>query len=129
MRARAFRILCIEDNPDLLDDLVTELRDDGFDVDVAPDGVEGLRRILEGGIHLVFCDIQLPGIDGLCLLRKLGASGRPVPVVVLLTAYGDEETRTKALRLGARAVMVKPIEYDDVLNFARSVGRCALPCQ
>lgn len=110
-------VLCIEDEPDLREDLVHELREAGYEVVEAGDGPSGLGRIRAGGIALVYCDVQLPGMDGFALLEELGKDqDKAHPPVVLLTAYGDAAARQRATELGARGVLVKPVDYDSVLR-------------
>lgn len=64
-------------------------------------------------------DIQLPGISGLELQRKLMAIGNPVPIV-FVTAHGSEENRQQALESGAAAVLSKPVRRDELLNIVGS---------
>ncbi|QJQ32580.1 response regulator [Sphingomonas lacunae] len=121
-RAKA-KILCIEDDPHLREDLVHELREAGYAVCEALDGQSGLDIIRKGGISLVYCDVQLPGMDGFGVLEHLRAWPEPDtrPPVVLLTAYGDGPARQRAADLGARSLLVKPVDYDEVLRLTRQL--------
>lgn len=123
MTAPPPQILCIEDEPDLRDDLVLELEASGYRVAGTGDGVAGLAIIRQGGVGLVFCDVQLPGLSGLDLLEALGRDpgAGPLPPVVLLTAFGDTRLRQRAQDLGAHSLMVKPVDYDAVIALADSI--------
>lgn len=114
-------VLCIEDDPDLRDDLVHELREAGYRVLQAADGGTGLELIRKGGVSLVYCDVQLPGMDGFQLLEQLARDADPEarPPVVLLTAYGDKQSRQRADELGASDLLVKPVDYDELLKLTK----------
>ncbi|MCH7627597.1 MULTISPECIES: response regulator [Novosphingobium] len=121
MSSAAFRILCIEDNDELREDLVGELRDEGYEVIETGDGREGLEVIVAGGIDLVLCDVQLPSLDGIALLRELGRRMDVLPRIIMLTAFSDRATQDLALASGAVAVMVKPIDFGAVLAQAETL--------
>ena len=130
MIVRPVRILYIEDNAELREDLAGELREEGYDVLEASDGRQGLDLIVAGGIDLVLCDVQLPSLDGIALLRELGRRLDSWPCVVMLTAFSDRATQDLAMAAGAAAVMVKPIDFGEVLELAAKVrGSNALPRQ
>lgn len=118
MSDRQRLILCIEDEPELLDDLTQELRDSGHAVAEAHDGMEGLAAILAQDIDLVLCDVQLPRMSGLELLEQVRQSASPAANVpfIFLTAFGDNEIRELGRKSGASAVIVKPVDYDDLLG-------------
>ena len=99
------------------DDLACELREAGYRVVEAPDGPSAEKAIAGGGIDLVLCDVQLPGTDGLSILRQVRASGEPGASLpfVLLTAYSDAGVRLEAEALDVSGMIVKPIDYDDLL--------------
>ena len=112
------RILCVEDEPELLEDLVTELLDYGFVVEKAADGTEGLERLALAEFDLVICDMRLPGMSGLeMMLEDLARRrDRSQPPFVFLTAYADEESRRRALVGGAADFIVKPVDYMQLLD-------------
>ncbi|MDE2620914.1 MAG: EAL domain-containing response regulator [Sphingomonadales bacterium] len=109
-----FRILCVEDEPDILHDIVDELRDHGFLVEGALDGETALALIRSTEPDLVVCDMQLPGMSGLELLQALrgGEAGGTAIPFVFLTAFGDRATMIDGRRAGADDYLVKPIDYD-----------------
>lgn len=112
------RILCVEDEPELLDDLATELIDHGFAAEKAPDGRQALDLLAAGGFDLVICDMRLPGMSGLDVMvehsARTEAQGRPP--FIFLTAYADETTRREALAGGAADFIVKPVDYRHLLD-------------
>lgn len=113
----AHTILCVEDEPDLLEDLSGELREAGYTVIEATDGTSSLDAIAAGGIDLILCDVQLPGMNGLQIRQHLidtGSSAR-IPFA-LLTAYSDGQIRAEAERLAVEHLIVKPIDYDELLD-------------
>ncbi len=121
MSGATFRILYVEDNAELREDLAGELREEGYDVIEAGDGREGLDAILAGGVDLVLCDVQLPSLDGIALLRELGRHPVPLPHVVMLTAFGDRATQELAQASGAAQILVKPVDFGEVMALAAAV--------
>jgi CheY-like chemotaxis protein len=116
-------VLCIEDDPHLREDLVHELREAGYAVIEAADGQSGLEIIRKGGVSLVYCDVQLPGMDGFELLEQMSLllEVDVRPPVVLLTAFGDSQSRHRAVELGAKGLLVKPVDYAELLQLTRQV--------
>jgi CheY-like chemotaxis protein len=80
----------------------------GLGVVVARDGIEGLRMAETGSPEMIFLDIRMPGMNGLEVLRQLGASAktRDIPVV-MLSNYDDHHYLTESIRLGAKEYLVK----------------------
>jgi CheY-like chemotaxis protein len=90
-----------------------DLRDNRFKMDFALSGNDALQRISDAGDHsliLILSDINMPGMSGLELLLKAKAARPDVPVI-MITAYGDGNTRRKALEGGAEALLTKPIDF------------------
>lgn len=119
------RIICIEDDPDLRDDLVLELCEAGYDARGFADGVAGLAAVQAFSPDLVICDIQLPRCSGLELLRELTTS-RPddrSPLFILLSAYSDRQTRQQAAELGVARFLVKPVDYAALLDLVGQLLR------
>lgn len=115
------RILLAEDDDEMRILLTWSLRWEGYDVVECRNGTE-LLDALSGatagdeadGVALVISDIRMPGMSGLDVLRGLRHSER-FPSVVLITAFGDEETHAEADRLGAVALFDKPFEIEDLV--------------
>src|SRR6185312_558209 len=100
------RVLVVDDDVNLVDVVRRYLEKDGFEVDVAFDGDEGLRRALEGLPDLVVLDAMLPGLDGFTVCERI-RDVAPIPVV-MLTARGEETDRLLGFERGADDYVTKP---------------------
>jgi DNA-binding response OmpR family regulator len=108
------KILVIEDEADLVKGLKLNLADEGYEVDWAPDGREGLRRALEEAPDLVILDITLPGMNGLEVCRELRHKRANIPVI-MLTAKGEEVDKVVGLEIGADDYMTKPFSVRELM--------------
>jgi len=117
----AARILIIEDNAASLELLRYLVEHAGHTPLTASDGETGLRLAREAGVDLVLCDLQLPGIDGLELARRLRADPSWAPVkLVAVTAYSMPGDRETALAAGFDGYMTKPIDPVAVMGILDS---------
>lgn len=116
------RILVVEDDPLLADGLQNGLRQTGFDVDHARDGVEGELALAAHDYAAVVLDLGLPRLGGLDLLKKLRARGSSVPVLVL-TARDRVEDRIAGLDSGADDYVVKPVDLGELAARLRALVR------
>ncbi|MGC3987142.1 MAG: heavy metal response regulator transcription factor [Pseudorhodoferax sp.] len=107
------QLLVIEDEAKLAQYLHKGLREEGFAVDVAHDGVTGLEAALQHAYDLVVLDGMLPGLDGFAVLAALRQS-RQTPVL-MLTARGEVEDRVRGLRSGADDYLVKPFAFSELV--------------
>jgi DNA-binding NtrC family response regulator len=103
-------ILIIDDDALIRKTLAAHLAKQGFEVRSAEDGEAGLAAAAEAAPDVVLCDIRLPDIDGLEVLRRLKESGHPAAVVIM-TAYDDMKTTVEAVKRGAFEYLVKPLDY------------------
>jgi two-component system OmpR family response regulator len=115
------RILIVEDEPDLLTSLSRSLRDDGYAVDTAPDGEEGLYKAENYDYDAVVLDIMLPVMDGWEVLRRMRKT-RKTPVL-MLTARDAVRDRVRGLDSGADDYLVKPFDLYELLARVRSLIR------
>ena len=115
------RVLAVEDEPDLLGSLLKALREDGYAVDGAPDGEEGLYKAESYDYDAVVLDIMLPGIDGWEVLRRL-RKNKKTPVL-MLTARDAVRDRVRGLDSGADDYLVKPFELPELLARLRALIR------
>ena len=115
------RVLAVEDEPDLLGSLRKALREDGYAVDGAPDGEEGLYKAESYDYDAIVLDIMLPGIDGWELLRRLRKT-KKTPVL-MLTARDAVRDRVRGLDTGADDYLVKPFELAELLARLRALIR------
>ena len=110
-------ILVVDDEPDVellfRQHFRRDLRADRFIMEFAQSGPAALQRISDAAavsLILILSDINMPGMNGLELLPKVKALRPDVPVI-MITAYGDAETKRKALENGAEALLTKPIDF------------------
>jgi two-component system alkaline phosphatase synthesis response regulator PhoP len=101
------RILIVEDEPGIALGLEDDLRMEGYDVEVAGDGVTAAHRAREGAFDLILLDVMLPGKDGLEVCRELRRSGMKTPIL-MLTAKAREEEKVVGLEIGADDYVTKP---------------------
>lgn len=115
------KILLIEDDEGILRFLRRGLSYEGYQVETALDGQEGLTKAREWHPDLVVLDWMLPGMDGLEVCRRLRATG-PLPIL-MLTAKDMVQDRVQGLDAGADDYMVKPFELDELLARIRALLR------
>ena len=115
------RILVIEDEPDLLAGLARSLREEGYAVDTAQDGEEGLFKAESVNYDALVLDVMLPRRDGWEVLRRLRAK-KKTPVL-LLTARDKTVDRVRGLDSGADDYLVKPFDLSELLARLRALIR------
>ncbi len=103
-------VLIVEDEKNTRDGLARALRK-SFDVRLAEDGRRALDVLSEAPVDVVLSDIRMPGMDGLTLMKRVKASAAR-PIVILLTAYGNEEIAVEAMKPGADDYVPKPVNLD-----------------
>jgi CheY-like chemotaxis protein len=115
-------VLVVDDEPDVevlfRQQFRRDLRTDRFTMEFAQSAPMALRCIADAGdrsLILILSDINMPGMTGLELLPKAKALRPDVPVI-MITAYGDAETKRKALENGAEALLTKPIDFVTLRN-------------
>ncbi|MCG8452205.1 MAG: sigma-54 dependent transcriptional regulator [Spirochaetales bacterium] len=116
------RFLIIDDEPSILDVLGDILRDEGYTVHVACDGIEGLRILKTEPIDAVLLDVWLPGRGGIEILQEI-KDGWPEVEVVVISGHASVETAVKAIKLGAYDYLEKPLDMGRVITIARNVLR------
>jgi len=116
------RILVAEDDARARDYLGALLRDEGYAVETAADGTEAWRLLVDASFEGLLLDVQMPGKDGLTILRELPSLARP-PAVLVMTAYGSSSVAIEAMKLGAYDYLTKPLHFDELLiQLARAVA-------
>lgn len=108
-------ILIIDDEQDLRETLASLLRDEGYQVKVASGGEEALATLRGHQIPLVFCDISMPGMDGLELIAKIRELGMPCCLVVI-TAHFDQEIILQCMQLGVADLITKPFSPKELME-------------
>ena len=117
-------ILVIEDEPDLRSGLKHNLELEGYTVDTAADGREGLRKAREGKAALVLLDLMLPLMSGLEVLRHLREIGREIPVIII-SAKGQDRDKVQGLELGADDYLTKPFSLAELMARVKALLRRA----
>jgi two-component system alkaline phosphatase synthesis response regulator PhoP len=115
-------ILLIEDNPGIRMSLQDELESQGYKVEQASDGNEGLTLALEEEPDLIVLDIMLPGMDGYEVLKQLRARGRYTPVI-MLTVKDAEIDKVLGLELGADDYVTKPFSIRELSARIKTIFR------
>lgn len=115
------RILIVEDEPDLLRSLARALREEGYAVDTAVDGEDGLFKAESANYDAVVLDVMLPKLDGWVVLQNLRKQ-KKTPVL-LLTARDQSRDRVKGLDTGADDYMVKPFDLPELFARLRALIR------
>jgi two-component system OmpR family response regulator len=116
------RILLVEDEEHLAAAVAKGLRDEGFAVEVAPTGNEGLARARENAYDLIVLDILLPGTNGFVICATLRAEGNWAPIL-MLTAKDGELDEAEALDTGADDFLTKPFSFVVLLARIRALLR------
>lgn len=116
------KILIVEDEPKTGDYLRQGLREAGFGVELASDGLAGLQLAQQQDFDLLILDVMLPGLNGWQLLQRLREQGHQVPVL-FLSARDQVEDRVRGLELGADDYLVKPFSFAELLARVRTILR------
>ena len=119
------RILLVEDEPVLSETLAAILSHQHYTVDAVFDGTQALQMALTGIYDVLILDINLPGLDGLSVLRQLRAAQQEVPVL-LLSAKGEVADIIQGLDAGANDYLAKPFNIEELLARLRAMTRSHL---
>ncbi|GLU53916.1 MULTISPECIES: response regulator [Dyadobacter] len=116
------KLLLIEDEPKTVQSLKQGLEENGYEVDIAYDGLIGKQLAKKGGYQLIISDIIIPGINGIELCRELRHSGDETPIL-MLTALGSTDDKVTGLDAGADDYLVKPFEFKELLARVRALTK------
>ena len=103
-------ILIIDDEAGIRDSLETLLTLEGFSVELATEGRSGLDMLARRAYDLLLLDLALPGESGIDLLPRIKNLAPQLPII-MITAYGDAQTKRQALENGAEGLLTKPIDF------------------
>ncbi len=112
------RILLADDEVTFRETFTHVLEDEGFEVAAATNGTEALELISKSPFAVAILDIQMPGADGIKVLREIKKT-RPEIRVIMITAYGTVEMAVEAMKLGACDYVMKPVLFEDILTKIR----------
>lgn len=123
------KILIVDDERAIRNSLKEILGDEGYDVDVAEEGAEALKMAAAEHYDIVFCDIKMPGMDGVEVLGKLVSEGSD-SAVVMISGHGDIDTAVECIKKGAFDFIQKPLDLNRILiTVKNATDRSALVTQ
>lgn len=108
------RILIVDDEESFRNVLTVILRKEGYEVEGAANGEEGLNKISSAAFDHVLCDIRMPQMDGLEFLQESKKAGMDAPII-MMSAYGTIDTAIEAMKLGAYDYISKPFKPDEII--------------
>jgi len=116
------RILVIEDDPETAEQLVDSLSTNGYQVDLAVNGDDGLARGRSADYAVMTIDRMLPGLDGIAVIRSLRDAGIVTPALII-SALGEIDDRVRGLRAGGDDYLVKPFAFAELLARVEALAR------
>src|SRR5829696_2584062 len=121
-RMFAMKILVVDDEPAVRESLRRALQLEGYEVDLAGDGLEALESMRDNGVDAIILDVSMPRLDGLETCRRLRSEGSALPVL-MLTARDEVADRVAGLDAGADDYVVKPFALEELLARLRALLR------
>jgi two-component system OmpR family response regulator len=118
------RLLVVEDDPKIASFVVRGLKEAGFSADHAPEGETGLALAQTTEYDAAIVDVMLPRLDGLSLVRRLRAAGKPMPIL-FLSAKASVDDRIKGLEAGGDDYLTKPFAFSELLARVQALIRRA----
>ena len=115
------RILIIEDDAEMRSLLKDVIEEEGYDVESVDKGTQAFRKAVNKSFAVIITDVRMPGLSGLEILAALKRLQPGTPIVVI-TAFGSEEVRRRALERGASAYLEKPIRMDELRSLIHQMA-------
>jgi two-component system, OmpR family, response regulator len=122
MAGRRRRILVVEDDPETAEQLFESLSANGYEVDLAINGSDGLGRGRSAEYAVMTIDRMLPGMDGIAVIQHLRRDGIFVPALII-SALGEIDDRVRGLRAGGDDYLVKPFAFAELLARVEALAR------
>jgi DNA-binding response OmpR family regulator len=113
------KVLIVDDEIDFLDALAERLRTRGIEVHTASDGITAINLASKEQFHAIFLDFAMPGLNGIETL-KLILKQNPNALIFLLTGKASLKDGVEAIKLGAKDVIEKPVELNELLNVIKN---------
>ncbi len=114
-----YKILVIDDEENIRSVLSGILEDEGYEVETASDGLEGLEKARSGDFSLVFLDVRLPGMGGLEVLEEIKKTKKDLGVIII-SGHGSIDMAVKSLKIGAFDFLEKPLSLEKVVTLVRN---------
>ena len=111
---KPLKVIVIDDEAAIRQIVAANLQKAGYDVLQAQNGKEAFERLSKGDVQVAICDIRMPDIDGIELVRRVLAAGMDTNFI-MMTAFGSMDTAIEAIQAGASDYMVKPVRKEEVL--------------
>ncbi len=108
------RVLIVDDERAIRNSLKEILTDEGYDADIAEDGAAAISKVEKEKFDVIFCDIKMPGMDGIEVLDKLVEMGVDA-AVVMISGHGDIDTAVECIKKGAFDFVQKPLDLNRIL--------------
>jgi len=109
------KVLLVDDEEEFVETLAQRLEVRDFDVITATNGADALERVENEEIDLVILDVQMPGVDGVQVLRQIKQI-KPLIEVIMLTGHATVESAIEGMKLGAFDFLLKPTETEDLVD-------------
>ncbi|MCH2107375.1 MAG: response regulator transcription factor, partial [Planctomycetes bacterium] len=116
------KILVVDDEPNLAEGIIENLRAEGYQVGYAEDGIKGLASATEEPWDLIILDVMMPGLDGFAVCEALRAESNQVPVL-FLTAKDETDDRVQGLAAGGDDYLTKPFDLRELLLRVQAILR------
>ncbi|MGA7750997.1 MAG: sigma-54 dependent transcriptional regulator [Gallionella sp.] len=118
---RSLQLLIVDDEPAIRQVVAAHLRKAGYSIEQAGDGEAAMERLSRGDIDIALCDIKLPGMSGIELLRQARAANIDT-AFIMMTAFASVDTAIEAIKAGAADYMIKPLNNEELLHRLTKVG-------
>ncbi len=115
MNERSRRVLVVDDDADIRVNITDILNDLGYETAIAENGESALQCVRSGCFEVVLLDYKMPGMDGVTLCREIKKL-QPSIVTIMVTAYAGSDGAKRAIDAGARNVLRKPVDINDLLE-------------
>lgn len=116
------KILVVEDDKDIQELICEILKDQGYEVEAASDGLEGLQKYQEGEYDLIILDVMMPQLDGYQVSSQIRKKDKKIPII-MLTALGEEYDQIKGFDQGIDDYITKPFSFNLLLKRVEAVLR------
>ena len=117
----SLQLLVVDDEPAIRQVVAAHLRKAGYSVEQASDGESAIERLARGDVDIALCDIKLPKLSGIELLRQARAANIDT-AFIMMTAYASVDTAIEAIKAGASDYMIKPLNNEELLHRLNKVG-------